>query len=174
MGVFIDWLNGRIFLWPFFTKLATMRSRPFKFSSAMIVLFIPLFSGLSFLPFFHFFLFLNLFWRCYLCHFCFLLSAFTSWYFNEKVWLSLVEFRLVLHEWVVQGSKEKNGLVANWFPNHYLLCVTIISTPCFQLLPEEKLLRFTRKSFCLTKGFFDSGLIDLMLQQVTLANAYIW
>ena len=61
------------------------RSRPFKYFSAMIVLFIILFLGLSFLFFFHLFLLLNLLWWWYLCHFCFPLSTFTWWYFSEKV-----------------------------------------------------------------------------------------
>ena len=43
----------------------------------------------------------------------------------------------------LQGSKEQNGLAANCFLNQYLLCVTIIPTPCFQFLPEEKLLHLS-------------------------------
>ena len=61
IGVFFDWLNARIFLWPFFIKLATIRSRPFKFSSAVIVFVILLFFGLSFSLFFYFFLLLVFF-----------------------------------------------------------------------------------------------------------------
>ena len=100
VGVFFDWLNARIFLWPFFIKLATIRSRTFKFSSAMIVLFILLFFGLSFPLLFHFSLLLHPFWGWYLYNFCFLLSTFTWWYFIKKVcnvalpsyWFSFVWF----------------------------------------------------------------------------------
>ena len=41
------------------------------------------------------------------------------------------------------GIKEENGLAANRFLNPYLLYMTIISTPCFQFLPEEKLLHLS-------------------------------
>ena len=47
MGVLFDWRNARIFLWPFSIKLAMIRSRPFKFSSATICLFKQLFLTIS-------------------------------------------------------------------------------------------------------------------------------
>ena len=151
------WLaNARIFLWPFFIKLVTICSRPFKFSSAMIVLFILLFFGLSFSLFFDFFLLLNLYWQWHLCHFCFLRSTFTWWYFSEKVcnvvFSVLVELRLVLHEWVVQGSKEQNGLAVNRFLNQYVVCDHNIDA-VFSVFTRGEIVTF--KPFCLTKGFFD-------------------
>ena len=157
MGVFFDLLNARIFLWPFFIKLATIRSRPFKVSRVMIVLFIFLFFDLSFPLFFHFFLLLNL--------------------FGGGTCVTYVFFSVLL----LDGILAKKFVMPNFFcigwvsfgftKSVFVVCDHNIDA-VFSLFTRGEIVTF--KSFRLTKGFFHSGWTDLILQQTTLANAYIW
>ena len=130
-------------------------SRLFKFSSAMIVLFILLFFGLSF-PFsftlFSFFIFFgggtcvtSIFFSVLLLD-DILAKTFITSHFLSTDWVSFGSTRMSR-----QGSKEQNYLDANRFLNQYLLRVTIILTTCFQFLPKEKLLWLS--NFVWQRGF---------------------
>ena len=125
--------------------------------SSPLFFFSSVFSPLLFFPFF---LLLIPFWRWYLCHFCFLLSTFTWWYFSEKVcnvalssyWSSFVwfytneSFRDKRRKWFSCQSFSKSVSVVH---DHNIDAV-------FSIFTRGEIATF--KSFCLTKGFFWFGI----------------
>ena len=154
-----DWMQGF-----FFDQSLSNLQRYVEDPSSFLVLWSsPLFffsSVFSPLLFFPFFLLLIPFWRWYLCHFCFLLSTFTWWYFSEKVcdvalssyWLSFVwfytneSFRDKRRKWFSCQSFSKSVSVVH---DHNIDTVFSI------FLPEEKLLHLSH--FVWQRVFFDSG-----------------
>ena len=138
MGVFLDWLNARIFLWPFFIKLATIRSIPFKFSSAMIVLFILLFFSLF--P---------------------SLSFFTSFYFLIFFGGGTCVISVFFSVLLLDGILAKKFVMPNFFcigwvsfgftKSVFVVCDHDIDA-VFSVFTRGEIVTF--KSFCLTKGFF--------------------
>ena len=158
MGVFFDWLNARIFFWPFFIKLATIRSRHFKFSSAMIVLFLLLFFGLSFPSLFTFFPFLIIFGSG---------TCVTSAFFSVLLLDGILAKKFVMSHvlrigWVSFGFTQMSHSVikrTKWFGcQSFSKSVSVVcdhnNDAVFSVFTRGEVVTF--KSFRLTKGFFDS------------------
>ena len=176
IGVFFDWMNARIFLWPFFIKLATIRSRPFKFSSATIVLFILLFFGLLFSLYFYFFLLLNLFGggTC-------VTSVFFSVLFLDGILAKkFVMLYFLCISWASFGftGMNRSGIKrTKWFncqsfsKSVFVVCGHNIDA-VFSVFTRGETV--TLSHFVWQWGFFIWDQQILCCQKTKLANAYIW
>ena len=137
VGVFFDWLNARIFLWPFFIKLATISSIPFIFSSAMIVLLILLFFGLSISSFFT--------------------SSSFLIFFRDGTCVASVFFSVLLLDGIlVKEFVMSHFLCIGWVLFRFTKSVFVVCDhnidAVFSVFTRGDIVAF--KSFCLTKGFF--------------------